>query len=139
MIHEDKEKFEIHLNNICELSIHFDNLYTRTKNLCDEIFNGVNNVKLIELRLAEIYSLFNTTKLFLSINSHLTHYEFTSLLSFWEEAYFQMCSVASIKDQNMSWMNERVDNFYGQYEIVNKMLSNQIKDLKETLKTKAIN
>lgn len=127
-----KKEFESNLYDFMELYEHFHNLYEKTKLLSDEIFNdGVHSVELIELRLSEIYCLFNTARLFMSIKGHLAHYEISSLLSFWEQAYLQMYLVAHDNDKNTSWMHSEISNFSKQYEIVEKMLTSHIKELKK--------
>lgn len=129
-----KEELSSDLYNVGELYEHFHNLNEKTKNLSNEFFNdGVESIKLIDLRLSEIYSLFNTAKLFLSIKGDLNHYEFSSLLHFWEDAYFQMYLVANDNDKNTSWMQSKVDNYLGQHVIVESMLKSHLKELKEML------
>ncbi|ENH96693.1 hypothetical protein J416_09354 [Gracilibacillus halophilus YIM-C55.5] len=130
----DKEKLLDDFYRFSELYEHLANLHEKTQLLCNEIFkHGVEDVKLVDLRLAEIYSLYNTAKLYLSVNGELSHYEFTSLLSFWHEAYFQIYLVARDNDQNTSWMYGKVENYLGQYELVEQMLKSRIQELKELL------
>ncbi|MFJ8100265.1 hypothetical protein [Lysinibacillus sp. NPDC096212] len=129
-----KEELTSDFYNFGELYEHLHNLYKKTKSLSDEIFNeDVDSIKLVELRLSEIYSLFNTAKLFLSVKGDLNHYEISSLLSFWERAYFQMYLVVRDNDQNTSWMHSEVENYLGQHAIVESMLDSKIKELKNMI------
>ena len=130
----NKLALETDLYNILELHNHFHDLYTKTNFLGNDILsNGITNISLIELRLSEIFSLFNNAKLFISINGRHHHYEFSSLLSFWEQTYAQMYLVARHQDRSTSRLHGEFDNFIGQYEIVENMLETQIKEFKNML------
>lgn len=129
-----KEELIADLHEISELYEHLANLNMKTDNLFIEIINdGVESVKLIELRISEIFSLYNSVKVYLSVKSDLSHYEITSLLSFWNEAYLQIYVVAhdDINNKNISWLQDRFENYSSQYEIVENMLKSKIKELKE--------
>lgn len=130
-----KEELVLEQYQVGELYEHLANLHEKTQILCDEIFkNGITSVKLADLRLSEIFSLYNTARLYLSIKEDLQHYEFSSLLTFWNDAYFQIYLVARDSDENTSWMYGKVQNYLGQYEIVEQMLNTKIQELKDLLK-----
>lgn len=129
-----KDELTADFYNTCELYEHLVTLYTKTKALCDEIFDsGIENIKLIDLRLSEIHSLYNTVNLYLSIKPEMQHYEFSSLLRFWKEVYFQTYLVACENDTNTSWMHSEVENYLEQHNIVERMLSDKIQELRETI------
>jgi hypothetical protein len=118
----------------CELYEHLANLHGKTKILGDEIINnGIESIKLVDLRLSEIYSLYNTANLYLSIKGDLHHYEITSLLSFWNETYIGMYLVAREDLQNTSYMSDKFQNYLAQYDIVEHMLKSKIQELKKLL------
>lgn len=119
------------LHTTSEFYGYLHNLHEKTQILSEEIFSkDVQNVKLVELRLSEIYSLLNTAKLFLSLKEDLYHYEITSLLSFCDSTYYQLYVIARDDDQNTSRLDGEFQNFSGQYDIVKRMLENQIDELK---------
>lgn len=129
-----KENLLSDFHKFSELYEHLANLHEKTQNLCDEIFKeGVASVKLIDLRLAEVFSLHSIAKVYLSVESDLYHYEISSLLSFWDKAYFQMYLVARDNDLNTSWMYSEVQNYLGQYEIVERMVKSRIQELRELI------
>lgn len=117
-----------------ELLVYLHELHEKTRILSDEIFKeGVKSVKLVELRLSEIYSLLNTAKLFLSLKEELCHYEISSLLNFCESTYSELYAIARDDDHNTSWLYSEFRNFTGQYKIVDEMLSSRIEELKEMI------
>lgn len=130
-----KEELESDYYNIGELYGHFFELNKKTKLLYEELSKyDVDEIKMIDLRFSEIFSLYNTAKLFLSIKGDYHHYEFSSLLNFWNEAYYEMYLVARDNDKNTSWMTSRVENYLSQYEIVEKILKSKLDELKKLLK-----
>ncbi|OZS79478.1 hypothetical protein CF394_00810 [Tetzosporium hominis] len=106
-----------------ELYEHLATLHQYTIKLCREIISvGIESIELKELRIAELFTIYNSAKLFLSIKGDLTHYEFTSLLSFWKNLYTELVSLAEENDQNTTHLDSLIDEFDGQFKIVKDML-----------------
>ena len=121
-------------HDFSELYEHLANFHEKTSRLCNEILEyGSENIKLVDLRLSEIFSLYNTANVYLSVKADLYHYETSSLLSFWNEMYFQTYMVVRDNDQNTSWMHERFQNYSHQYENVEEMLKSRLEELKELI------
>ncbi|UJW58771.1 hypothetical protein HXZ66_15765 [Bacillus sp. A116_S68] len=129
---ESKDDILSDFHDFSELYEHLAILHDKTQKLCNEIFDdGIESVKLVDLRLAEIYSLYNSAKVYLSLKTDLHHYKLSTLLSFWNDAYFQIYRVACESDQNTSWMYSKVQNYFEQYDIVERMIKTKIQELKE--------
>lgn len=98
-------------------------LYNHTKYLVNQVsVEDLTEIPIIEFRLSELLILKSNLDLFLKINSDYQHYEFTSLISFWEDSFHELKEVIEDDDSNTSWMIERFDNYSKQHDIVDKMI-----------------
>lgn len=91
------------------------------------LFDGLNtddttSIDLPEFRLSEIFSLKTSLDLFLKVKPDYQHYELTSLLTYWDNAFHEIKSVIKDNDDNVSWMNSEFNNYKDQHEIVDTML-----------------
>lgn len=87
---------------------------------------------LYTLELSKIYSLYIALKTYLLANEDMSHYEISSLLSYWHEMFIEMESVISdAEGKNTSWLVQRYDSYFYQHEVVDRM----IRDLYNSCKT----
>lgn len=128
----DDEKFLSLTSMLIELE---SNLYNQTnavyKLLTDFKYSSNN---LYELKLSEIYSRYVILDTFLLTNENMQHYEFSSLLQYWLDAYHEMQDV--VKDgpsRNTSWLYARYNTFESQHEIVGQMIKRHYDELKKFL------
>lgn len=119
----DKYRLSEFLDNCTELFQKTNTLYRKT------ISNPGNPSPIVSVYLSEIYTLSEKAKLFLTLNEELTHYEITSLLSFFDRVYFELKKVIETRDRNTSWLYSEFENYKKQHEIVERMLRDQIQQL----------
>lgn len=126
-----KEEKELHLQRISDLREYMTELFNKTEALCTYTFdNGIAKVTLSQLKMSEIYSLYNTVRISLGI-SDMYHHEYTSLLSFWSEVYSELFRVIEKSDKNTSDLYPKYTNYAGQHKIVDTMLKDQFEDLRK--------
>lgn len=100
-----------------------NDLYNRTKTLVNLVSTkDISEIPIIEFRLSELFTLKSNLDVFLKINYDYSHYEFTSLISFWEEAFHELKSKIEKNDPNTSWLLERYNNYSEQHNIVDRMI-----------------
>lgn len=123
-INKDKEYSDVYVLNLLIKELHHKSkrLYSLANE--DYIFDYP------QLELANLYSDFNSLKTTTYIMDE-GHYEITSFLSFWNDFYVQLSEVILNNDKNLSWLNSAYNQFDGQFIIVNEMLSNYLKQLKD--------
>lgn len=98
-------------------------LFRATDTLYQVLINSENKqFELAELSLSEIFTLKNNFSFFFIINPEEEHYEFASLLRFWDELYHEMKQVVYINDTNTILMSSLFENYSHQHEIVCEML-----------------
>lgn len=112
------------------LLTYFTDLFDKTKVLYDATSDKPESPSsLAGLYLSEIFTVKENARLYLAINVDLDHYEFSSLFSFFDQAYFEMKRVIERRDQNTSWMYSEYENYKGQHEIVIRMLRDFLEPL----------
>lgn len=119
----DKYKIGEFLNGCIELFQKTNALYRTT------ISNPETPSPIVSVYLSEIYTLSEKLKLFLTLNEELTHYEITSLLSFFDRVYSELKEVIETRDRNTSWLYSEFENYKKQHDIVERMLRDQIQQL----------
>lgn len=97
-------------------------LFNKTKSLVQELMKySTSEISMIDFRCAEIFSLKNKLELFISIRYEFTHYEVTSLVTYWDSLFHEIKEVVESDDSNTSWLSSRFDNYQHQHEIVDEM------------------
>lgn len=98
-------------------------LFNATNSLYQELIDSENKqFELAELSLSEVFTLKNNISIFFIINPEEEHYEFTSLLRFWDELYNEMKQVVYINDTDTILMSSLFEKYSHQHEIVREML-----------------
>ena len=135
MSHYSKEDLIQTLSDGSDLHEHFaflDELLVKFQSDVENSTNG--NIELAELRLSELFSAFLAAKMALSIHADLTHYEFTSFLSFFEKYYLVAKDFVSSGIGSTERLKDEFSNVHGQYQqCVNPMLKDRYQDLKSQI------
>lgn len=102
-------------------------LFNKTKHLYNNLMEAEDKIlPIVDFRLSEIHTLKRSLQLYLSLNEEFSHYEITSLLSFWENAFVELKDVVANNDRNTSWLYSSFESYKNQHEIVASMLSSKI-------------
>lgn len=110
------------------LKSYFAELHSKTANLYEDIsVKGTRKIPLLQLKMAEIENLHRSISHLLDFEVELHHYEFSSLLHFWENMYHELFQVAEKDDSNLSWLSSRYTSYIEQSALVDEMLSFQLK------------
>lgn len=89
---------------------------------------------LYELELSKIYSLYVALKTYMLVNEDISHYEISSLLTYWNEMFIEMESVVSdAEGKNTSWLFGRYEKYLYQHEVVDRMVRDFYNSWKATL------
>lgn len=119
---------ELEIHKLGCLKSYFAELHSKTVNLYEEIsVEGTRNLTLLQLKMAEIENLHRSISQLLDFEVELHHYEFSSLLHFWENMYRELFQVAEKDDMNLSWLSSRYTSYIEQSALVDEMLSLQLK------------
>lgn len=126
-LYDSQEKYHM----IVEASNFLNELNNKTVLLHDEISeNGIANIALPELKLSELYSLFNTCRLHSSITIVSTT-DIQSMYSAWNKFYFELVSIFEDNDSNTSWEYSSFISYHEFYLQVNQFYKDQIENYKD--------
>lgn len=132
----DKQQETLHVTS--EIYSLLTELHQKTVKL----YQDINESQLkptpgVILGLSEVFSLYSTSKMFLSIHYNYSHYEITSLISYFEKTYDEMECIAKDSDSiDHSQLISEFENFSDQFNdfikpMFEQRISETIKYIKE--------
>ncbi|WP_332650174.1 hypothetical protein [Lysinibacillus sp. 54212] len=115
-------EFREHLNQ------QFDRMNSVYQTL--KLHNNLNDVPLLHLDLAEIYSLRTGSKVYYSCFIDLHHYEFSSFFSFFDILYLEFKEVLESQSNDFIELDSEFENVKEQFKIIDQMLKDKIDSMK---------
>jgi len=109
-----------------EFIIFESELFSKTKVLVNELTEqNISEIPMIDFRCAEIFTLKRNLELFISIRYEFTHYEVTSLNTYWDSLFQKIINIVKTDDSDTSSMSSCFENYQAQHEIVDEMFRNR--------------